>query len=128
MDAETPATPLEKAVEEAREVLAGHPVSVSNPRNPRVAAEDALRSLLAALYADRGEAEKALRPFAAIGADATVAEMAALAESEPHAGHGKFGIMWRTHKDGGSIVIEARDLVAARRYFARREEKGENRG
>ena len=47
-----PAAPLEKAVAEAREVLAGHPVSVSNPRNPRVAAEDALRALLAALDAD----------------------------------------------------------------------------
>jgi len=118
MDAETPATPLEKAVEEAREVLAGHPVSVSNPRNPRVAAEDALRSLLAALYADRGEAEATLRPFA------DFASIKLTMRGTPLAGE-----WFAVESKAGAAALTAGDFARARRYFARREEKGEkNRG
>lgn len=45
---------LAAAIREAESVLAGHPVSVENPKNPRVAAEDALRTALTALrWAER---------------------------------------------------------------------------
>lgn len=126
----TAPAPLDRAVAEARKARKAFDGMGRYAPSRLVAAKlaVAMEALLAALDADRGEAEAALKPFAAIGADATVAEMAALAESEPHAGHGKFGIMWRTHNDGGPIVIEAGAFVAAARYFARREEKGENRG
>ena len=90
-----PAAPLEKAVELAKKSLAFH----TRTGCCRCDACAAITALLAALDADRGEAEAALRRIEA----------------------------QETAVDGLRPELYGHAVAIARRYFARREEKGENR-
>ena len=68
---------------------------------------------LTTLRAEVERLKKALEPFARIGEDATIRELAEMAKAEPWAGHGRFGIMWRSRADGGSLTLDAGAFVAA---------------